>query len=203
MLANASTAGTPRRAEPSAAVKVAPEVAERVAPARGDVAAPLAAGEAPIPPESLPEDFDPEADVRGLVRLTAGTVAEDIERIPGRKRSRADMLTAELSVAQARALRRHEAVSFVELGQPLSPPRPRRGDTHDSAPSPTVRAIGDEAMHRYGEDVLIGLIDVQGFDFAHEDFLRDGRTRFDRIWDQGGDTRDAPEGFGYGAELRR
>src|SRR3954468_13904443 len=202
MLANGSTAVNARRAEHSAAVKVPPEVAERVAPARGDVAAPLAEGETPIPPESLAEDFDPEADVSVFVRLTAGTDAEEIKRIPGRKRSRADMLTAELSVAQARALRRHEAVSFVELGQPLSTPRPRRGDTHDSGPSDTLRAIGDGAMHRYGEDVLIGLIDVQGFDFAHEDFLRDGRTRFDRIWDQGGDTRDPPKDFGYGAELR-
>src|SRR3954467_1869675 len=99
MLANGSTAVNARRAEHSAAVKVPPEVAERVAPARGDVAAPpaeggpplppgaaervapargdvaapLAEGETPIPPESLAEDFDPEADVSVFVRLTAGT----------------------------------------------------------------------------------------------------------------------------------
>src|SRR3954451_19592164 len=176
MLANGSTAVNARRAEHSAAVKVPPEVAERVAPARGDVAAPLAAGEAPIPPESLPEDFDPEADVSVFVRLTAGTVAEDIERIPGRKRSRADMLTAELSVAQARALRRHEAVPFVELGQqlstpraargaepaePLSPPRRRRGDTHASGPSDALLAIGDAPMPRDDVRMVIGLILVQ------------------------------------------
>jgi len=44
------------------------------------------------------------------------------------------MLTAELSVADARKLRLHGAVAFVELGQPLSTPQPRRGDEH-AAPS--------------------------------------------------------------------
>ena len=40
----------------------------------------------------------------------------------------------------------------------------------------SVRRFGDAAQHRYGEDVLIGIIDVQGFDFAHPDFLdRDGQ----------------------------
>jgi subtilisin family serine protease len=202
MLANGSTAVNARRAEHAAAVKVSPEVAKQVAPARAGVAAPLADGKTAIAPKTLAPDFDPDASVAVFVRLTAGTVAEGIKRIPGRRRARADMLTAELSVAEARALRQHEAVAFVELGQPLSAPRPRRADTHVSGPSKTLRSIGNEADHGYGKDILIGLIDVQGFDFAHADFLSGGDTRFDRIWDQGGDTRDPPKGFGYGAELR-
>ena len=203
MLANGSTTVNARRAEHAAAVKVSEQVAARVAPARGDVAAPLAEDEQPIPPETLAEGFDPEADVSVFVRLTAGTAADGVESIPGRTRSRADMLTAELSVAEARALRQHPAVSFVELGQPLSTPRPRHGDTRRSAPSEAPRNIGDGRVHHFGRDVLIGLIDVQGFDFAHEDFLdEEGQTRFECIWDQGGETRDPPEGFDYGAELR-
>src|SRR5260370_1439905 len=60
------------------------------------------------------------------------------------------------------------------------------------------------AAPHVGRDVLIGLIDVQGFDFAHEDFLDEhGRTRFVSIWDQGGETREPPKGFTYGAELRK
>jgi subtilisin family serine protease len=61
--------------------------------------------------------------------------------------------------------------------------------------------------------VLIGIIDVQGFDFAHPDFLdREGKTRFVRIWDQGGHARPSPnaqdpdhydEEFNYGAEFRQ
>jgi subtilisin family serine protease len=139
-----------------------------------------------------------------FVRLTAGTAADGVADIPGPKRTRADMLTAELSVAEARALRRHDAVAFVELGQPLSTPRPPRGTTHASGPSDELRNIGDGRRHHFGSNVLIGLIDVQGFDFAHADFLDEhGQTRFECIWDQGGETRDPPDGFGYGAELRR
>lgn len=53
-----------------------------------------------------------------------------------------------------------------------------------------------------GEAVLIGIVDVQGFDFAHEEFLDEHhRTRFVRIWDQGGNTRESPALFGYGSEL--
>lgn len=53
-----------------------------------------------------------------------------------------------------------------------------------------------------GGGVLIGVVDVQGFDFAHREFLdAKGKTRFYNIWDQGGDTRPAPPPFGYGSEL--
>ena len=50
--------------------------------------------------------------------------------------------------------------------------------------------------------VLVGIIDVQGFDFAHSDFMdADGRTRFEAIWDQAGTSHPSPPRFGYGAEL--
>ena len=58
--------------------------------------------------------------------------------------------------------------------------------------------------------MLIGIIDVGGFDFAHPDFMTsDGMTRFVSIWDQGeGGFRDPPSArsastaqFDYGSEL--
>jgi hypothetical protein len=58
--------------------------------------------------------------------------------------------------------------------------------------------------------VLVGIIDVGGFDFAHSDFLdRDGATRWVAIWDQGGTTRPPPstsrpedrEALRYGSEI--
>ena len=45
-------------------------------------------------------------------------------------------------------------------------------------------------------DVLVGIIDVDGFDFAHPDFLAGGETRFVAIWDQGARHGPAPR-FGY------
>jgi hypothetical protein len=67
-------------------------------------------------------------------------------------------------------------------------------------------------QHNYGQDVLVGIIDVNGFDFAHPDFLdADGHTRFEAIWDQGGSTRPPPpsrkrsdkRGFQYGSLIRK
>ena len=51
-------------------------------------------------------------------------------------------------------------------------------------------------------EVMIGIIDVGGFDFAHEDFLdANGKTRFIKIWDQGGNFRKPPKNFKYGSEF--
>ena len=52
--------------------------------------------------------------------------------------------------------------------------------------------------------MIIGIIDVGGFDFSHPDFLDDdGKTRFISIWDQGTEFREPPKGFDYGTEFRR
>jgi subtilisin family serine protease len=70
-----------------------------------------------------------------------------------------------------------------------------RGDAL-AAPTPTVlaerpagpseRRIASELAAAGGRGVLIGLIDVGGFDFSHPEFLDgDARTRFHSIWDQG------------------
>ncbi len=64
------------------------------------------------------------------------------------------------------------------------------------------RKIGEKEIHQEGADVIIGIIDVGGFDFAHPDFLdSNGNTRFARIWDQGGEFRASPLRFGYGSEF--
>ena len=67
-------------------------------------------------------------------------------------------------------------------------------------------------QHKDGQDVLVGIIDVNGFDFAHPDFLDDnGHTRFEAIWDQAGSSRPPPplrkrgdkRGFQYGSLIRK
>ena len=51
-------------------------------------------------------------------------------------------------------------------------------------------------------NVLVGIIDVGGFDFAHPDFLdKKGKTRFLQVWDQGGSFRKSPKQFKYGSEF--
>lgn len=52
----------------------------------------------------------------------------------------------------------------------MKPPRPLK----DTAPIciPTARVVGNERKkHGDGAGVIIGVIDVEGFDWAHPDFL--------------------------------
>jgi hypothetical protein len=76
----------------------------------------------------------------------------------------------------------------------------------DGAPGISERKFGKEPRHKFGEDVLIGIIDVGGFGFSHPGLLdANGKTRSVAIWDQGGGARPSPGGvqFGYGVEFKR
>jgi subtilisin family serine protease len=98
------------------------------------------------------------------------------------------------------------SVTFVEIGESLKFPQPKLSALESTSPKPSDRRFGAQAQHKFGEDILIGIVDVQGFDFSHPDFLDEaGRTRFVAIWDQGGDARVHPDGkkFDYGAEFTK
>lgn len=103
------------------------------------------------------------------------------------------------------ALAKEDMVAYIEIAEALKPPAPALAELRPAAPPPSLRRFGKAAKHKYAEDVLIGIVDVQGFDFAHPDFLdANGKTRVIRIWDQGGDARPSPEPtgqFSYGAEF--
>lgn len=202
MVADGSTDVNARRAERTAALRVSGAVAKRVPLARNEAAAPVVRDASLAPPPALAAP--PDADVSVFVRLTSDVAGKVPRGIKGVTSNRADLLTAELSVKDAQALRNHRSVAYVEMGQALSTPRPRRGAERAAGPPQGLREVGDGRKHHYGRKVLIGLIDVEGFDFAHEDFLDEhGDTRFVRIWDQGGDVRDPPAAFDYGAEFRK
>jgi len=207
MLANGSTEVNALRAEHAAAVRVSAAVADAFPVLRAQDAAPATADAlaAEVVTETL--ETDPDAEVSVFLALTSATRGP--EGFSGVTASRADLLTAELAVADARELRHRRDVASVELGQPLTTPAPAVVDGEPAAPSEDLRRFGTADQHDFARGVLIGLIDVGGFDFAHPDFLdADGHTRFVRIWDQGGDNRPSPAkrgttAFDYGAELRK
>ncbi len=134
-------------------------------------------------------------------------VAKEIERevpkrrlrqVKGAVLPRRNFLLATVPVAMLPTLEANPEISFIHRADPvkLDVPEARK------AGRPPSRAVGRPATHGRGKEVLIGIIDVGGFDFAHPDFLDDkGRTRFVAIWDQGGDFRKPPAQFGYGAEF--
>ncbi len=89
-----------------------------------------------------------------------------------------------------------QSAENVHLYPPLAVSRRRE------RPVPTWKRAGLDPAEVPGK-VLVGVVDVHGFDFAHPDFLdEDGDTRFVRIWDQGGNSRPGPSAFGYGAEIK-
>src|SRR5262245_20515505 len=117
-----------------------------------------------------------------------------------------NVVSARVPLNALPALARDPEVAFVEIGEALKKPQPVLSTGPIAAPAAAERRFGAESAHGFGEDVLIGIVDVQGFDFSHPDFLDSaGRTRFVNIWDQGGSSRPGPGGprFDYGSEIRK
>lgn len=101
-------------------------------------------------------------------------------------------------------------VALIELGEPLKLPDVEIRLSEPPVPQASERNVPGRDLG--GKDVLIGIIDVGGFDFSHSDFLKDnGETRWIRIWDQGENGLRPPpsqgvdghtfQGLDYGSEL--
>jgi hypothetical protein len=152
-------------------------------------------------------------DVLASVFIETTDLSDDASqrRMPGQRARRGNLITAEVPVTELPSMLGDESVTWVEAGESLAMPRPMILAAGPAAPK-TARRVAGQQHHHGGSGVLIGIIDVNGFDFAHPDFLdTNGRTRWVRIWDQGGDARPSPHEqeaaafsteFGYGSELR-
>lgn len=171
--------------------------------------------EAPSPSFASPIDFSKPAGqemireetglelVNAFVELSTDDLqvpksVRELVTVTGRKQN---LLTVMVRKHDLESLSRESSVLAVDPGERIvfSPPIEL---AVAGEPDAGTRQVDHEPWHRGGAGVLIGLVDVGGFDFAHPDFLdTDGQTRFVRIWDQGGDTRPPPQGFNYGAEL--
>jgi subtilisin family serine protease len=163
------------------------------------------------------------AFVNVFVELKASRYGEDSQRIKGframeemlasqqahteasvlsgsRVESSGNTLLATIPVDLLAVLETHPDVAFVQVAEPIRLDQPALDPDGPRREPPPKRLVGK--LSKPKGPVLIGIIDVGGFDFAHLDFLdKDGATRFVRIWDQGGDFRDPPADFGYGAEF--
>lgn len=127
-------------------------------------------------------------------------------KLKGETARRGNVATLEVPLDQIDAVADMDGIAFVGLGEQLRVPDPV--DVASAAPGPgSQRNVGRRNKHGDGQGVLIGLIDVGGFDFAHPDFLDDrGNSRFVSIWDQGGSFRPSPRKqsgspFDYGSEF--
>jgi len=125
--------------------------------------------------------------------------AEDISDLIGdQHKIFGNQVVAEVSLGKIQDLLDLPAVVAIERLDMIrySPPI---DVSHATPPDENIREIVNAPDH--SKKILIGIIDVGGFDFAHPDFLDDHGTRFISIWDQGGNLRPSPKLYNYGSEI--
>src|SRR5688572_5389049 len=146
---------------------------------------------------SAPPSDQPLTDavkVSCFVRLA--DPARPSEMLPSTQVRRGELVTVELTPREIEAiadLGPETGIAAIETGEPLALPHPvvtPRAVTEPPSRVPkSVLTVGPVVpIDRTVPAVLIGIVDVGGFDFAHTDFLTtDGtqKTRFVSIWDQG------------------
>jgi len=140
------------------------------------------------------------------------------ERAPELARSE-EVIAAQLTFAEIDRVLELPEVAGVEASERITFHQPLRGrptqgrlEAELRRTAHQQRAGARDPWPRYARrpeprapKVLIGIVDIGGFDFCHPDFQRSTRneeTRFHRIWDQKGRFRDPPRGFSYGSEIR-
>ena len=152
--------------------------------------------------EKVPEDVYVDVYIKvsdDFVKLSKQELKKRRIRRPIQKYN---MISAEVPLSELQDLIEDPKVISVEIPEQIrfSPPIDLTIVTHP--PEGGIRRNENAPEHH--EKVLIGIIDVQGFDFAHPDFLdENNQTRYETIWDQGGDTRSSPKPYGYGSEITK
>src|ERR1044071_1096300 len=210
MVANGSTTVNAIRCEQSAALAVVEQALPDL------LAAQAMAYAAPVSRHELPAGIkrgtlkEVSSDILANVFVETVAAGEAAARIPGQTARKGDLITATMSLADLRPTAENPDVAWIEAGETLAVPRPRV--TAASAQPPgNARRVPNVERHNGGAGVIVGIIDVAGFDFAHPDFLDPaGNSRFLRIWDQGGVGRPSPHArdaatfnaeFAYGSEI--
>ena len=94
------------------------------------------------------------------------------------------MATRRITLDEAYDLARDASTIFIEPADALKLPRPIKGSAGATPPARRVPGVTPAELGD-GKGMLIGIIDVEGFDWAHPDFLVGGKSRFVSIWDQG------------------
>jgi subtilisin family serine protease len=194
------------RAELSASLFV-PAPAANIPAMRGPDAMPQFPGF--VTPAEKRKDWRP--DNRSRINVFVDLDREDVTRLPGEKYRIGTLALAEVAVAELSKIAAREGVTMVNPAERLIFSEPTPGAAPATAPKRTLAMPRETANP---SPVLVGIIDVQGFDFTHSDFVREDnrkvRSRFVRIWDQSGTLRKPPKyksettgelKFDYGSEI--
>jgi subtilisin family serine protease len=198
MIENGSSEVNAVRSEHCAAVAMKRPVRSKVVRSKEVVEADLHPGK-PKKLTKVPDDVL----VNVFVHTTNGREIDVKDRSIHETCSRGTLRTMTVPLSKIRKLAEKSNVTHIELGAPLAAPTPVVSPNAVEAPDPKLRRYAHK-QHDFGKSVLIGIIDVQGFDFSHPDFLDDdGKTRWINIWDQGADGGKPPNTFDYGHEFSK
>ena len=145
---------------------------------------------------------NPSADITTNVFISITPEASNnTKKFKGEITRKGNIIASKVALTDLEDLSKSKDVVAIELPRIIKLAEPVVNKLSAKKPS-----SGEwEALRKHypaKSEVLIGIIDVGGFDFAHEDFLdANGKTRFIKIWDQGGNFRKPPQKFNYGAEF--
>lgn len=213
MIADGSAEVNAVRAEQCAPLAIeSPQLIESIPVLRGTEPMALALEALPTP-ATTPRLNQLAEGVLVNVFVETQDIGEDLPDVCQGKARRGNLVATTVSLSELPELAQHPRVMQIEPGEPLAAPTPEISrEKKVEPPDPSRWRYGSARKHHDGTGVLIGIIDVQGFDFAHPDFLDGGKTRFVRIWDQGGNARPSPHAqnkaryktpFDFGAEFRK
>lgn len=207
MIADANPEVNAVRSEQCASIAVtAPKLLNQISIQRGDEAVPIKKRELPkTVKRGKLKQVASNIVANVFIETLTSTEAASKTQFSGKRAQKSNLVIAQVPLNKIKDILANDNVTYVHLGEPLTKPTPEVSSEKVGAPSPMLRQFGTAAQRKRAEDVLIGIIDVGGFDFSHPDFLdeKGKKTRFVRIWDQGGTTRPSPEAkqFNYGSEI--
>ena len=209
MFCNGDSTVSTLRAESAASLSVSKKQCAHMQPMRGAEDVPVADGHA-IKRKITAGLKSVTADAMVTVFVDLSEDADPATPLKGETGRTNNIATATLRLSELSEISARLDVRYIQLGEPLSRPVPELEMDAHKKPHSSLRRVANKRAHKGGKGVLIGIIDVQGFDFSHPDFLDDnGHTRFLKIWDQGGDSRLPPfasngrSAYTYGAEFNQ
>ena len=131
--------------------------------------------------------------VNVFVELTDATVP----KLKGEVKRKGNLASVQIPLSKVDELSRKKnhkdepVILSVEMTRTLKFPEYRVNNNYGDGRGFKNILKSYQTPSRAKNKVLVGIIDVGGFDFSHPEFLDEsGNTRFLEIWDQGGDFRE-------------
>lgn len=104
----------------------------------------------------------------------------------------ANLIKATVIIDDIKNLAKSNHIISIEGSQAVLTP-PLTSFALSTEKKPLGLQLKNKKIKNNAKDIIIGIIDVGGFDFAHSDFLdKNNNTRFISIWDQNGMNRSPP-----------